>query len=252
MPFPKWWLAHPLLSWNLLYFQVSGLIPCCDFEISGLLIELLSLYPTAPSCPFPSLLSNLDSVTGHYNRCLINIFNPLSSFIIYTWQNSDLGWTQAFAISELAPKHLGFATLSRVAVLPQPEMGLLPHSPSGHFMTCSIPQTSHPFLHFSQLVSSWWPYPVGEEEAIRWNHLCLPSIVVQPFLCLRPFSFAPARPAPAISVPSLPLSLPHFLPLYWLLGASSNASLDPVIFSNCSVSPLLIIVKLLKRAIFCF
>ena len=136
----------------------------------------------------------------------------------------------------------------------KPKIGLLPLSPSDHFMTCSIPQSSYSFLRFSQLVFSWWPHLLWEKEAIRWEHLCLPIIVstALPVSASIPSLSSHARPVSVVSVPSPPLSLSYCLPLFWTLRASSNSSLDPIIFSNCSISLLLIIVKLLKRAISCF
>ena len=73
-------------------------------------------------------------------------------------------------------------------------------------------QTSQPFLHFFQVVVSWWNYLLGEIEAIKWDLLYL-SLMVSTDLSVSAsswLSLCHVFPVLAISVP-FPLSLPDCL-----------------------------------------
>lgn len=90
---------------------------------------------------------------------------------------TDIGWTQAFAFSELAPEHLSVAMLFCVAVLPQ-TWGKLAF-PLSQWPFYDLLDTSNlsPLLHSSQLVFSWWTYLLWGIEAIIWEHLRLPIAI---------------------------------------------------------------------------
>ena len=195
-------------------------------------------------------------MTCHYNQCLISILNSLEAFFFchvylakfWPWVNPSICflWTCTWApgLCHLVLCGSPTSTQDRLA------------SPLSQWPLYDLLDTSNlPLLSpsFSQLVFSWWPHLLWEKEAIRWEHLCLPIIVstALPVSASIPSLSSHACPASVVSVPSPPLSLSYCLPLFWTLRASSNSSLDPIIFSNCSIS-LLIIVKLLKRAIFYF
>lgn len=224
---PTLHLKPPVLSESC---SVSSVI---IFELWDLRSTGQTLFSVSYSSPDPFLpsLSSLDFI-------IITVLQVswvpliLSSFVTLTWQNSSLRWTQAFAFSELVPELLGIPHCTGWQYYLKTEISLLSHPPSDHFMTCLIPWTFpcsfiSPNCFQLMNLSSLRNRSYQMETSLSFYQRSYGSSRV----CIRPLALLFSQAPPAMLAVYL-LLFPYLTisPFYWIIQASSNSSLDPIIF----------------------